>query len=178
MTLTKEEIISMPSLLNPNEIAQVAMVVKDLDLAVESYWKIAGIGPWTIVTTGAPPLRCLYHGRPAEYKIRLATARSGNVQMELIEYISGDTIHRDFLESGRTGLEHVGIFVPDLEKALQPYLERGIGILQRAEGLGVKGDGCYAYLDTEPSLGTILELIQSSTQPVPPEQVYPSNNDN
>ena len=27
------------------------------------------------------------------------------------------------------------------------------------------GDGCYAYLDTESILGTILELIQSSSQP-------------
>ncbi len=155
------------------DVAQVGLVVKDLDRAMEGYWKTAGIGPWSIVTTGAPPLICLYHGRPACYKIRLATARSGHVQMELIEYISGDTIHRDFLEAGKTGIEHVGIFVPNLEEALQPYLHQGIGILQRAEGLGVKGDGCYAYLDTEPVLGTILELIQSSSQPVPPDRIYP-----
>ena len=93
--------------------------------------------------------------------------------MELIEYVSGDTIHRDFIASGREGVEHVGIFIPDLDEALQPYLEMGIGILQQAEGLGVKGDGRYAYLDTEPILGTILELIQSSSQPVPPERIYP-----
>ena len=56
--------------------------------------------------------------------------------MELIEYISGDTIHRDFLASGRVGIEHVGIYVPDLEQALQPYQARNIGILQRADGWG------------------------------------------
>ena len=125
--------------------------------------------------TGAPPLRCIYHGQPANYKIKLATAMTGSVQMELIEYISGDTIHRDFLASERKGIEHVGIFVPDLEEALQPYLSRGVGILQRADGLGVKGDGRYAYLDTEIILGTILELIQSSSQPMPPERIYPEN---
>ena len=93
--------------------------------------------------------------------------------MELIEYIEGDTIHRDFLASGREGVEHLGVFVPDLEQALQPHLDMGIGILQQADGLGMSRDVRYAYLDTEPILGTILELIQNSTQPMPPERIYP-----
>lgn len=154
-------------------IGQIAFVVKDIDVAMESYWRTAGIGPWKIYTTGAPPLHCVYHGQPANYRIRLATAISGSVQMELIEYISGDTIHRDFLASERIGVEHVGIFVPDLEEAIRPYLNRGVGILQQADGLGVKGDGKYAYLDTELIFGTILELIQGSSQPLPPERIYP-----
>ncbi len=140
---------------------------------MEGYWQTAGIGPWNVYTTGAPPLRCVYRGRPANYKVRLATARSGPVVMELIEYLAGDTIHRDFLASGREGVEHVGIYVPDLEEALQPYRDSGVGILQWADGLGMTGDGRYAYLDTESILGTILELIQSSSQPIPPERVYP-----
>lgn len=154
-------------------IGQIGIVVKDLDAAVEDYWRTAGIGPWNIYTTGAPPLRCIYHGHPAGYQVRLATTMSGQVQMELIEYLSGDTIHRDFLASGRAGVEHVGIYVPDLEQALQPYLDKGVGILQQADGMGVKGDGRYAYLDTELIFGTILELIQSSSQPTPPEKTYP-----
>jgi hypothetical protein len=163
----------MASMLGRIAIGQIGLVVKNLELAMESYWRISGIGPWSVFTTGAPPLRCIYHGHPANYKIRLATASSGPVQMELIEYISGDTIHRDFLVSGRTGVEHVGIYVADLEQALQPYQAMGIGILQQADGLGIKGDGSYAYLDTESFFGTILELIQSSSQPVPPEKNYP-----
>jgi hypothetical protein len=171
--LRENEPSSKPSLLQRFSIAQIGMVVKDLDAAVEGFYRTAGIAPWRIVTTGAPPLTCLYHGRPAEYQIKLATAQSGSIQLELIQYLSGDTIHRDFLEEGRTGLEHMGIFVPDLEAALPPYLDQGIGILQTGMGMGVNGDGCYAYLDTEPIFGTILELIQSATQPVPPERVYP-----
>lgn len=154
-------------------INQIGIVVKNLEEAMEGYWRTAGIGPWNIYTTGAPPLSSKYHGRPANYKIRLATAKSGILQIELIEYISGDTIHGDFLASGRAGVEHLGIYVPDLDLALQPYQEKGVGILQQADGMGLKGDGRYAYLDTEPILGTILELIQSSSQPIPPERVYP-----
>jgi hypothetical protein len=171
--LGKEKTDVMASMLGRPGISQIGLVVKDLESAMESYWWSAGIGPWNIYTTGAPPLQCIYHGTPASYKIRLATATSGALQMELIEYISGDTIHRDFIASGREGVEHVGIFVPDLEEALLPYQAKGIGILQRANGLGVKGDGCYAYLDTETIFGTILELIQSSSQPKQPERIFP-----
>jgi hypothetical protein len=163
----------MASVVDRASIGQIGLVVKDLESAMESYWRTAGIGPWSIFTASAPPLSCIYHGHPAKYKVRMATAMSGPVVMELIEYISGDTIHRDFLATGRQGVEHVGIYVADLEEALQPYLDRGIGILQRADGMGVSGDGRYAYLDTEASMGTILELIQSSSKPVPPERIYP-----
>lgn len=163
----------MASVVDRASIGQIGLVVKDLESAMESYWRTAGIGPWSIFMASAPPLSCIYHGHPANYKVRMATAMSGPVVMELIEYISGDTIHRDFLATGRQGVEHVGIYVADLEEALQPYLDRGIGILQRADGMGVSGDGRYAYLDTEASMGTILELIQSSSKPVPPERIYP-----
>jgi hypothetical protein len=166
----------MSSVLGRADIGQIGLVVKNLEAAMDSYWRTAGIGPWSVYTTGAPPLSCIYHGHPANYKVRLATARSGAVQMELIEYISGDTIHRDFLASGREGVEHVGIYTLNLDEALQPYQDMGVGILQRADGLGMNGDGRYAYLDTESFLGTILELIQSSSQPMPPERIYPEIN--
>jgi Glyoxalase/Bleomycin resistance protein/Dioxygenase superfamily len=163
----------MDTMLSRATISQIGLVVKDIEQAMQGFWKTAGIGPWSIYTNSAPPLRCIYRGQPAEYKVRLALARSGDVQMELIEYIEGDSIHRDFLAAGRQGLEHVGIFVTDLELAMKPYRDIGIGVLQRVDGLGVKGDGRYAYLDTEEILGTIVELIQNSSQPVPPERTYP-----
>lgn len=163
----------MASSLGGITIDQVGMVVKDLDAAVELFWRTSGIGPWFVYRNCAPPLKCMYHGNSATYQVRLAMAKAGPVYLELIEYIEGDTIHRDFINSGRSGLEHLGIFVQNLEQALKPYQDQGIQVLQQVDGLGVYGDGRYAYLDTEPILGTILELIQSSSQPLPPERVYP-----
>lgn len=164
----------MLSALGRVAIGQIGMVVRDLELAMDNYWSTAGIGPWKVYSTGAPPLRCMYRGRPAQYKVRLAITNCGPVQIELIQYVSGDTIHRDFLASGRQGIEHLGTFVPDLGEALRSYQANGIAILQRADGLGVSGDGCYAYLDTERILGTVLELIQRSSEPQPPDRIYPA----
>ncbi len=158
---------------SPYIVEQIGVVVPDLERAMQSYWQSCGIGPWMVYTNSAPPLTCIYRGRPANYKVRVALAVSGQVQMELIEFIEGDTIHRDFLRSGQQGIEHFGVFVPDLDEALKPFIKKGISILQQVNGLGLSKDGRYAYLDTQATLGTVLELIQKSTQPMPPEQIYP-----
>ncbi len=154
-------------------VEQIGLVVPDLDQAMQYYWRLCGIGPWNVYTNSAPPLKCVYRGQPANYKVKVALALTGEVQMELIEYIEGDTIHRDFIQAGQQGIEHFGVMVPDLDEALKPYTRKGISILQQVDGLGLSKDGRYAYLDTQATLGTVLELIQKSTRPMPPERIYP-----
>lgn len=159
--------------LDLSRIGQIGMVVRDLDAAMEGFWRTAGVGPWKVYTNSAPPLKCFYRGRPVAYRARVALAQSGPMVVELIQLLEGEGVHREFLESGREGVEHLGIYVPDLEAALKPFLERGVKLLQSAEGLGVKGDGSYAFLDTESTLGTLLELIQTPSERVAPERVFP-----
>lgn len=164
----------MTAELDLTRIDQVGFLVRDLQSAMEGYWRTFGIGPWKVYTNTAPPLRCSYRGRPSSYRMKLALAKSGPLVIELLQYIDGDSIHREFLESGREGLEHLGIYVPNLEEALSVLRQRGVGILQTAWGVGAKGDGGYAFLDTESTLGAIMEVIQAPSERVPPEQVYPA----
>jgi hypothetical protein len=44
-------------------------------------------------------------------------------------------------------------------------------------GFGRDGDGHYAYLDTEDQLGVTIELIERPQGRMPPEKVYPSEDD-
>jgi methylmalonyl-CoA/ethylmalonyl-CoA epimerase len=55
------------------------------------------------------------------------------------------------------GLHHLGFFVEDIEKELARLEKRGVKVLERGTVLGVVE---FAYLDTEKSLGVVLELIQ------------------
>lgn len=153
-------------------IGQIGIIVPDIEQAIEGFSLYTGIGPWKLYTNSAPPLNCVYNGHPAEYKVRVAIAISGQMQIEFIQYIEGDSMHRDFIASGRQGLEHIGFFVQDLDQALQPYLDQGIQVIQYGSGLGSSKDGRYAYLDTEMLFGTVLELIQPSTKPSIPEQIW------
>ena len=77
-----------------NGIAQVAIIVEDLDKAVENYWKLFGIGNWHFYTYGKPLVkRMTYHGKPSEYKMRVALSYLGPMRIELIEMLEGDTIY-------------------------------------------------------------------------------------
>ena len=79
-------------------IGHLGIVVRDIKASIEAYWGTLGIGPWKVYLNGSPPIRnVIYHGRPASYRVRLALAHSDSLMVELIEYLEGDTIHRDFL---------------------------------------------------------------------------------
>lgn len=158
----------MPSDLNLPPVGQIGIVVRDIKAAVDHYSRTLGIGPWTIKENSAPPLDCTYKGRPAHYRVAVALAQAGPLVIELIQYLEGETIHRDFSEDQGEGVEHLGMYVADLDQVLDAMGRAGIGVLQRADGLGYSRDGRYAYLDTVSTLGTVLEFIQPPTQRNPP----------
>lgn len=157
-------------------IAQLAILVKDLEGTVENYWNMFGIGPWQFYTYGKPLVKQMsYHGRPAEYKMRLALAQIGPMRIELIEVQEGASIYADFIKEHGYGVHHFGLLVEDMNAALAQASSAGFDMIQDGSGFGLHGDGHYAYLDTEESLGVTLELIHRPTDRVKPEKVYPQS---
>jgi catechol 2,3-dioxygenase-like lactoylglutathione lyase family enzyme len=155
-------------------VAQVAIVVPDLEAAVEQYWSLFGIGPWHFYTYGKPLVRRMtYHGRPSEYKMRIALSYLGPLRIELIEPLEGDTVYADFVAEHGYGVHHFGLLVEDMAQALDKAEAAGLSMIQDGAGFGRDGDGHYAYLDTEKQLGVMLELIERPQGRVEPEKVYP-----
>ena len=159
-------------------IGQIAVIVKDLDQAVEMYWKLLGVGPWRIYTYSKPFVKYMtYRGKPADYKMRLALADVGPLQIELIELGEGETIYAEFVEQHGYGLHHFGVLVEDMEAAIAQAEASGIAMIQDGGGYGLDGDGRYAYLETEDKLGTTLELISRPKRRAQPERIYPPSED-
>jgi methylmalonyl-CoA/ethylmalonyl-CoA epimerase len=157
-----------------NGIAQVAIVVPDLEQAVERYWQLFGIGPWHFYTYGKPLVkRMSYHGKESEYRMRIALSHLGTLRIELIEPLEGDTVYGDFVREHGYGVHHFGLLVRSMEEALEEAEAAGLEMIQDGAGFGLEGDGHYAYLDTEDQIGVTLELIERPQGRVPPEKVYP-----
>lgn len=157
-----------------NGVAQVGIIVEDLDKAVETYWKLFGIGPWHIYTYGKPLVkRMTYHGEPSEYKMRVALSYLGPTRIELIEMMEGGTVYADFVEEHSYGVHHFGVLVDDMEEAIAEAEAAGLTMTQDGAGFGLDGDGHYAYLDTEEEIGVTIELIERPKRRVPPEKIYP-----
>ena len=55
-----------PAKVKIKNINQICILVNDLELVAENYWKILGIGPWSIYNCEAPQIYDRkYHGKLA-----------------------------------------------------------------------------------------------------------------
>ena len=155
-------------------VAQVALVVEDLDKTVENYWKLFGIGPWHFYTYGKPLVKKMsYRGEESEYTMRVALSYLGPLRIELIEPVEGDTIYAEFVKEHGYGVQHFGVLVDDMQAAIAEAEAAGLMMAQDGSGFGADGDGHYAYLETEDKIGTTIELIERPKGRVQPEKIYP-----
>ena len=138
------------------EIVQVGVVVKDLDKTVE-YLTSLGMGPFQISTVTHPS--ATVHGEKVFYQVRLAKSQQGPVELELIEYQKGKTIHKEFLDERGEGLHHIKFTVKDINATVNRFAEKGIEPLQQDRAVG---GGGMAYLDTAKIGGVIIEVSQRS----------------
>ena len=60
----------------------------------------SGIGPWNVYTIGAPSMTGMtYRGEPADFRIRHALAFSGEVMIELVQPLEGQSIWQEYLDA-------------------------------------------------------------------------------
>lgn len=120
---------------------QVGFVVPRLEAAIALYEPL--FGPFAIVDYGEIE-GAFFRGHPSAYRIRMGIGYSGDLELELIEWVSGETPHKEFLDSGRSGMHHLSFHVPDLD-----------GVVERAKSLGyaaiwyhrMSDEIAYAYLE-------------------------------
>ena len=148
--MPEEPVLSGPE----TEILQVGVVVKDLDKTVE-FLTALGLGPFVIRTATHPA--AAVKGKKASYEVRLAFAQQGPVQLELIEYRSGTTIQKDFLDARGEGLHHLLFRVGDLDAAIDRFARKGIPVLQEDRFVG---GGGLAYVGTDRHGGIIMEVVE------------------
>jgi len=157
-----------------NGIAQIGILVTNLEQAVELYWHTLHIGPWQFYTYQKPLLkRMSLYGKPAEYSMRIALANFQSMRLELIQPLEGDSIYKDFIEQHGYGMHHIGIVVDEIHVAIKQAQSLGFNVIMDGSGFGVDGDGHFAYLDSQDTFGILFELIQRPARRHPPEKIFP-----
>ena len=96
----------------------------------------------------------MYHGRPANFKMRLAFLQAGPVQIEFLQPLEVYNIYSDFLAEHGEGLHHI------LFEAEDPAaIIAGIGAPVLQSGASTLRPGAtWSYLDTQEMLKVIVEL--------------------
>lgn len=132
---------------------QVGFVYPKLEAALAQYEPI--FGPFHVVDFGLTE-GAYFRGKLAPYRLKLAVAYTGELELELIEWVSGDTPHREFLAKGRTGMHHLSFHVPDLDAVVEQAKPLGFEpIWYHSMSDEIK----YAYLE-RPSDPVLVELTQ------------------
>ena len=153
------------------ETLQVALVVRDLEAAMKTYVRDYGIGPWDIYEFNPDNVQDMREaGQPVERSWRLAIARVGQVQWELIEPLDDDSIYARFLADHGPGVHHIGVGVRDYEATLDELEERGHEVVLGGEYNGIS----FSYLSTDRDLGVITEIFSGAPgEDQQPDAVYP-----
>jgi methylmalonyl-CoA/ethylmalonyl-CoA epimerase len=151
------------------KIIQIGIVVKDMDKALKHYTEIFGAGPWDIYEFAPPDMReATYMGKPADWSALLALTWVGDRHLELIKPLKGPNVYYDFLEKKGEGLHHIKEWVDDCQKIIEEYKKKGIEVIQS----GKYDEDEFYYLNTEPTLGILLE-IGNNGNIRPPQRRYP-----
>lgn len=115
---------------------QVGFVVKDMAAALALYEPL--FGPFTMMDPG--PMSFNYRGREEVSEIKLALGKSGEVEIELIQWVSGCTPHKEFLDAGREGMQHLRFLVESVDEKVAQAEQLGyenIWSKRFADGLAV-----------------------------------------
>ena len=161
-----------PAKVKVSQLNQVCLMVKDIQKTMENYWNILGIGPWDLYDMHAPMTSELtYHGKPGQFKMKVALAMVGPTQLELIEPVSGESMYSDFLAEHGEGLQHLQFMADNADEITQIMTKQGFPSLTG----GHVGDGIFDFYDTADALKTIWEVFQPWSKEVSPDYHYPEN---
>lgn len=131
------------------EIRQIAFVVPDIDEAMRYWSATLGVGPFFVRRSVVFEDYRYYGDAVPSPAISIALGNSGGLQIELIEqHDDNPSIYRDFLNSGRDGLQHIAAWVTcaEFDRQRAELISRGTVVVQ--EGLVSVGRARVAYFAT------------------------------
>lgn len=140
-------------------VAQVAIIVSDVDAKAKAWSTFLGMEPSKVLVTG--PLETTgteYKGEKTPARLKVAVFDLGGFELELMEPIDGPSVWRDFLEEHGDGLHHIGFEATGIDDAITSIEAQGMPLVQRAEYKTAYDTGRNAYFSSEAALGAMIEL--------------------
>ena len=135
-------------------IAQLALVVDDIEKYIAAYSKAFGVEPPAWRLTDPKELTDIrYKGKETDARAKLAFFRFANISIELIEPVGEPSVWKDWLKKNGSSFHHIAF--RDFDKKV--YIDQlGLPVTQT----GVFKGGNYTYLDGKETLGVDVEILE------------------
>jgi methylmalonyl-CoA epimerase len=131
----------------------VAIVVKDLDAALELYTGTLGFSP-------------VYREIVADQGVEAVGVRSGDAVIELLRPLSEDSPIAKFRGEAQTKLHHTAYRVDDIGAELARLKAAGVRLIDEQPRKGAHGN-TIAFLHPKSTGGVLIELCQRAGAPPP-----------
>lgn len=143
------------------DIRQLAYIVPDIELAMDYWSSVLGIGPW-YYNPRVPIVNYRHRGQSYEPHNSVALANSGPLQIELVQTRNDvPSMYREFTQAGLKGVQHVAYWTEDFDADLARLEKQGFEVAMSGE-VGEKGRFVYFDNKAHPGLhpGAVIELSE------------------
>ena len=140
----------LPEGLGIGKIHHVAVIVRDLDVALDLYRGKLGLEVETVMNM-------------AYDHVTIGFLPVGETKIELVMPTDTTTGSARFLESKGEGFHHVCFEVPDIQAALDRLAAMGLTVIDAAPRKG--GEGPVAFIHPKSCHGVLVELIEAPGGP-------------
>ena len=141
-------------------VCQNGYVVRDIRAAMDHWVNVMGVGPWYYIDRVKTDY-FRHRGKDSAMEMSVALANSGDLQIELIQQRNdAPSMYKEFLDSGREGLQHMSYWTRDYQGLYDRALSLGYKVGHEGQIGGEKGR--FAYFDTQAHPGTVVEISDIS----------------
>jgi methylmalonyl-CoA/ethylmalonyl-CoA epimerase len=145
-------------IITTRRVAQVAIVVRDINKARMEWAEVLGVKPPEVsIAEGHFSRPTKYMNQPSDAKAKLAFFEMENLQIELIEPMGGKSTWQEFLDNHGEGLHHIAFTVKGIDGVEKRFEMKGMPTVQTGGWDG----GAYSYVDASARLGCVLELLEN-----------------
>jgi len=141
---------ALPEGLGIGKIHHVAVIVRDLEAALDLYRDKLGLSVETVM--------------PIPYdRVTIGFLPVGEVKIELVQPNDDTTGAAKFLQAKGEGFHHVCFEVPDIQAALDKLAAGGLLLIDKAPRKGAEGP--VAFVHPKSCHGVLVELIEAPGGP-------------
>jgi methylmalonyl-CoA/ethylmalonyl-CoA epimerase len=125
------------------KINHIGMAVKDIDAAIVLWTKIYGVTVEKPFVAG---------------DMKVATARVGDVLIELMAPAEAGGVIAKFLEKRGEGIHHICYEVKDVREAIKALSAQGLELIDKEPRQGMEGE--IAFIHPRSTHGVLTEIVQ------------------
>ena len=146
--------------LNELKLDHMAVVVKDVEKAVDFYSKAFGI-EFEEIAQHELPADVITRGKPSPFTMKVTFGQMGPIRLELVQVVEGECLYTEFLRENGEGVHHLGYEVADIEEEIANAEAQGLEMICHLKIVGIMA---FAHFDPGKTNGMRIELVQENVR--------------